>query len=152
MIISLDNEDIQELINLRNANPNNEIAFIVDQDTISVIDGEYDHIDNIPCGIGIIGHTHPSITNYEYNPPSLIDIQSAIEIPLQDWFIVDKNGIWIYAASDENIDLDKVDLYACAIINGEIDIETYLKKINQHVDVRFISYAYDLSISLNMCG
>ncbi len=151
MIIELDNEDINQLIQLRTDNPNCEIAFIVEQDTISIINGEYDHIDNIPCGIGIIGHTHPSATGYEYNPPSVIDIESAMTIPTQDWFIVDKYGIWIYSTNCSPIDLNKVDLYACQLMNNDIKLETYIKKINQHLIVRFIPYCADLSISMNMC-
>lgn len=150
MMITLDNEDIQQLMQMRNDSPNNEIAFIVEQDMISVIEGEYDHMDNIPYGIGIIGHTHPPMANYEYNPPSLIDIQSACDVPTQDWFVVDKNGIWIYSIINNDVDLDKIDLYACAIMNNEIDVETYLKKINQHVNMRFISYNDCSSIDLNM--
>jgi len=149
----LDAADIAQLRILRNEHFDHELAFIMSDDTISVIEGDRSSVDGIPLDIGIIGHTHPPITKYQYNPPSDIDIMAAMGIPNQDWFIIDELGVWIYRVDIANpnlapcngksanyVNLDKVDLCACALLNGEIDIDQYMTDINRYVFVEFHPY------------
>ena len=149
-MIRLDTFDINQLRELRIQHHINELAFIVNKTSISIIKGEYEGVGNIPLGLGIIGHTHPPAAEYLYNPPSETDVIAAMDMPDQDWFIIDELGIWVYCIpfGTEKIDTDKIDLLACAIMNNEIDVDQYLEDINKYIIVTFYLYKDDPTLIL----
>lgn len=162
MQITLDQSDIANLKSIRDEN-SNEIAFLISNDEILTFEGSCD-CATIPIGNWIIGHTHPANELYKYNPPSKIDIIAAIEIPHQDWIIIDSIGIWIYRFNIDNPDHETIayitnrfDIAAIGIMNGLLALDEYLNSINQcviinqqtqGVNIQFLPYSTTTHIEL----
>ncbi len=142
--------DIDDLNTIRHYRQQSlkEVAFVCDQEQIQIIQGEESSTD-IPSDMinddTFIGHSHPYHAQYMYMPPSAQDFKATSQHINKDWFVVDEHGIWIYRTTSQSISpaiIDMIDLFSCALMLAEIDIETYIGQLNSlpHTKVSFHTY------------